>query len=176
MRKNRFRVAVLAFSFAVLSAVPAFAAGWGPLGSQWFYYMDDGTVAKNTWIHTTAEDGTVIASYWVRNDGVMAANEWVYDGTAWYYVDGQGLPMKDQLLDLNSDLYWVDADGKMVVNDWHQDTDGRWYYFQEDGKAFKHGWKNIDGEEYYFLKSGAMAADALVPGGKVDASGRRTDR
>lgn len=175
MKKNILKMTALTLAIATLSSMSAFAAEWGKLGSQYFYYLDDGTVAKNAWIHTTADDGTIIASYWVKNDGVMAANEWVNDGEAWYYVDAQGLPMKDQLLDLNTDLYWVDADGKMVANDWHQDKDGRWYYFEENGKAFKNGWKNIDGEEYYFLKSGAMAADALVPGGRVDASGKKVN-
>lgn len=176
MRKNIGKIAALTLAFAALSSMSVPAAQWGKLGSQYFYYLDDGTVAKNTWIHTTAEDGTILASYWVRNDGVMAASEWVYDGEAYYYVDAQGLPLKDQLLELNKDLYWLDEDGKMAANCWRQNTDGRWYYFEEDGSAFKHGWKNIDGEEYYFLKSGAMASDALVPGGRVDASGKRVDR
>ena len=52
--------------------------------------------------------------------------------------------------------------------------DGKWYFFQENGVALKNGWKVIDGEEYYFLKSGVLAVDALVPGGyRVDASGRK---
>ena len=104
----------------------------------------------------------------------MAANEWVYDGEFWYYVDGSGLTMKDQLFKLNSDLYWLDPDGKMVSNDWRQTEEGKWYFFQENGVALKNGWKVIDGEEYYFLKSGVLGVDALVPGGyRVDASGRK---
>ena len=46
-----------------------------------------------------------------------------------------------------------------------QAEDGRWYYFQEDGSAVRKSWKLINGDYYYFLGSGAMAADALVPGG-----------
>ena len=43
-----------------------------------------------------------------------------------------------------------------------------------NGVAIKNGWKVIDGEEYYFLKSGVLAVDALAPGGyRVDSSGRK---
>ncbi len=174
MKKNIFRVMALTAVFASLSTTAAFAAHWGTVGKDWFYYLDDGTVEKNMWVNTTAEDGTVTASYWVKSNGKMAVNEWLYDGESWYYVDGSGLTMKDQLLKLNSDLYWLDPDGKMVSNDWRQTEDGKWYFFQENGVALKNGWKVIDGEEYYFLKSGVLAVDALVPGGyRVDASGRK---
>ena len=153
MKKNIFRVMALTAVFASLSTTAAFAAHW---------------------VNTTAEDGTVTASYWVKSNGKMAVTEWLYDGESWYYVDGSGLTMKDQLLKLNSDLYWLDPDGKMVSNDWRQTEDGKWYFFQENGVALKNGWKVIDGEEYYFLKSGVLAVDALVPGGyRVDASGRK---
>ena len=61
----------------------------------------------------------------------------------------------------------------MVVSDWHQDEDGKWYYLAEDGKAVKNGWKLIGEDYYYFLKSGVMAVDALVPGGeRVGADGK----
>ena len=128
MKKNIFRVMALTAAFASLSTTAAFAAHWGTVGKDWFYYLDDGTVAKNMWVNTTAEDGTVTASYWVKNNGKMAANEWVYDGEFWYYVDGSGLTMKDQLFKLNSDLYWLDPDGKMVSNDWRQTEEGKWYF------------------------------------------------
>lgn len=140
---------------------------WGQVGSKWFYYLEDGTVARNSWV--TSQGGT----FWVNNDGAMAANQWVYFDDAWYYVDADGHVMVNQLLKLNSDLFWLEEDGKMVAGDWHQDEEGKWYYFQEDGKAFKNGWKMIGEDYYYFLKSGVMAADALVPGGeRVGADGK----
>ncbi len=173
MKKNIVKMIALALAFSTVFSTAAFAAKWDKLGDQWFYYLDDGTVAKNTWVKDVSEDGTVISSYWVKNNGVMAVSEWVHDGEAWYYVDGTGLPMKDQLLTLNSELYWVDEDGKMVSESWKQSPEGKWYYLQADGKAYKKGWKTIEGEEYYFLKSGVLAVDALVDGCRVDASGRK---
>ena len=172
MRKHTLKVTALALVFAALSSTAAFAAQWGKVGSEWFYYLDDGTVAKDTWIHSYDQDGNIAASYWVCTDGTMAANEWVYDGEAWYYTGQDGLTMKNQLLSLNQDLYWLDPDGKMVSSDWRQTEEGKWYYFQENGMAYKNGWQEIDGENYYFLKSGVLAVDALVGGYRVDASGK----
>lgn len=176
MKKNMIRVMALTAMLATLSTTAVYAADahWGQVGKNWFYYLEDGTVARNRWVDTVAEDGTVTASYWVKNNGLMASGEWIYDGTAWYYMDNSGLITKDQILKLNSDLYWLDPDGKMVSNDWRKTEDGKWYYFQENGVAIKNGWKVIDGEEYYFLKSGVLAVDALAPGGyRVDSSGRK---
>ena len=68
----------------------------------------------------------------------------------------------------------VDMDGRMVTNSWYQNEEGKWYYFAENGKAVKNGWKTIDDAEYYFLKSGTMATDVNIPGGgHVGADGKR---
>lgn len=173
--KRRFAViTAAALALSMLSGTAAFAAEWGKVGNKWFYYLDDGSVAKNTWVTTEATETAPAVSYWVNNDGTMAATQWVYDGTAWYYVDGNGLILVNQMLVQNTDSYWLKEDGKMAAAEWIQDPDGKWYYFQESGQALKNGWKMVDGEEYYFLKSGALAVDALVPGGgRVDAQGRR---
>lgn len=163
MKKRILAITATALALSMLPATAAFAdseAHWGQVGTDWFYYLEDGTVAKNTWI--TSIGGT----FWVNNDGTMAANQWVYSDDAWYYVDAEGHVMTSQMLKLNSDLYCLDENGKMVVSDWHQDENGKYYYLGEDGKAFKGGWKQIDGDYYYFLKSGVMAVDALVPGGE----------
>ena len=175
MRKKTLRTLALGLMFATLFSTAAFAKGWEKVGSDWFYFVDDNTVGKNAWVVTLAEDGvTVTSSYWVKEDGTMAKDSWVYDGEAWYRVDGQGAPLKNQFYRDSSDFYWLGADGRMLANGWHQSDDGRWYYFQENGKAFKNGWKTIDGDEYYFLKTGTMAMDVNIPGGgHVGADGRR---
>ena len=52
MKKNMFKVMALSLAMATLSTTAAFAAGWGKVGSEWYYYQEDGTVARNTWINT----------------------------------------------------------------------------------------------------------------------------
>ncbi|MDD3253462.1 MAG: hypothetical protein PHV18_13005 [Lachnospiraceae bacterium] len=176
MKRKFMAITAAALALSMLSSTAAFAAEWGKTGGKWFYYLDDGSVAKNTWIRTEATETAGATAYWVNSDGTMAATQWVNDGNAWYYVDGGGTILTNQMLIQNngSDSYWLLEDGKMAVSSWIQDPEGKWYYFQDNGKALKNGWKTVDGEEFYFLKSGALAVDALVPGGgRVDAQGRR---
>lgn len=160
MKKRFLTVVAAALALSIFSTTAAFAQGWGRTNNKWFYYLDDGSVAKDTWIDT--EGGP----YWVRNDGVMATSQWVADNDgSWYYVDNEGRRLQSQLFKQDNDLYWLDAEGVMASEEWIQTEDGKWYYFQGDGKAMKNGWKLIGEDYYYFLKSGVMARDALVPGG-----------
>ncbi len=194
MRKNMFKVMALSLAMAALSSTAAFAAGWGKVGSQWYYYQEDGTVARNTWISTlTSNDGSgelsyqigskdfvteegkiIAASYWVQGNGVMATDTWVYDAGAWYRMDATGQAIKDKVYTEDKNTYYLGSDGKMETNYWYQTEDGKWYYFAEDGKAVKNSWKTIDDAEYYFLKSGTMATSVNIPGGgHVGADGKR---
>lgn len=194
MRKNMFKVLALSLAMATISSTAAFAAGWGKVGSDWYYYQEDGNVARNTWINTlvssdgsgevtyqvghkdfvTEEGKTIAASYWVQGNGLMATSCWVNDDGTWYRLDAQGRIMKDQIYTEGKTMYRLDADGKMVTNAWYQNEEGKWYYFGADGKAYKNGWKTIDDAEYYFLKTGTMAADVNIPGGgHVGVDGKR---
>ncbi len=169
MKKRWITTMAAALALSTLFSTAAFAEGWSKTGTKWFYWLPDGTVARNTWI--TEESGL---SYWLNDNGEMATAQWVFNDPGWYYVNGSGEMLKSQLLDLNGRHYWLGDDGRMLTEEWKQTEDGKWYYFLADGSAVKNKWYTIDGEEYYFLKSGVMAADALVPGGgRVDASGRR---
>ncbi|MCI6887975.1 MAG: hypothetical protein MR868_12155 [Lachnospiraceae bacterium] len=171
MKRRFLAVTAVAAALSILSSTAAFAQGWSKVGSDWYYYEEDGSVAKNCWI--TSESGT----YWVNVDGRMASNQWVCADDSWYYVDGSGLCLTNQLLTLNNDIYWLGEDGKMAASEWVTTEEGKTYYFQENGLAIKNGWKMIDGYYYYFLKSGVMAVDALVPGGyRVGADGRWIER
>ena len=143
MKKNMFKVMALSLAMATLSTTAAFAAGWGKVGSEWYYYQEDGTVARNTWINTlvsndesgeltyqvgnkdfaTEEGKTIAASYWVQGNGTMAASCWVADGDVWYRVDAKGLILKDQVYNENKDMYYLGKDGRMATNSWYQNEE-----------------------------------------------------
>lgn len=40
MKKNMFKVMALSLAMATLSTTAAFAAGWGKVGSEWYYYQE----------------------------------------------------------------------------------------------------------------------------------------
>ena len=169
MRQKYLTQVMLVLALSVLSSMAVYAAEWGKMTNKWYYYLDDGSVAKNQWIYT--EGGP----YWVNDDGTMAASQWVNDGGVWYYVDPNGRRLTNQFLTLSKDLYWLDENGVMAKDEWVQ-VEGKWYYFEESGHAVKRNWKLIGEDYYYFLPSGVMATDALAPGGyRVGADGRRID-
>ena len=138
--------------------------GWVKNGSVWNYYYQ-GNIVKNAWI----------GSYWLDADGKMATNAWVdngryyvgsngvwvkdakksevkkqgwkKEGTAWYYLDEKGMPVKNKWIG----NYWLGADGKMATNAW---VDNKYYYVDENGAwvkgAKKSGWKK-EGKTWYYL-------------------------
>lgn len=173
MKKRCMRLMAAALLFCSLFSFAAQASGWAMTGNKWFYWQEDGSCAKNQWI----VEGDGITRYWVNEDGTMAANQWICDNGLWYYADANGNILKNQMLDLDNGTkhYWLDADGVMASNEWIQTEDGSWYYMQGDGSAIGKGWHNIEGDDYYFLKSCKLVTNATVPGGGyVGADGRKT--
>lgn len=188
MRKNIAKLVAAALVFSTLFTSAAFAQGWEKQNNgKWYYWQEDGTVAKNQWIYDIVETAvtdeagniqpvTITNRYWVGNDGIMVTDQWLPEGDKWHYVDKKGLEVKNQLLKPanTSQLYYIDAEGNMVANGWCE-WDGEKYYFQADGTAVRGKWYNVNGDDYYFLKSGKMAYDCTVPGGgHVGADGKRT--
>ena len=57
--------------------------GWVKSGSDWYYYDDNGTLARNKWA----------GNYWLGTDGKMATNSWVDNGR--YYVGSNGAWVKN---------------------------------------------------------------------------------
>ena len=70
-------------------------------GGNWYYYEQDGSLARNKWIGGT---------YWVDSEGKMAKSTWVDNGR--YYVDSSGklvknyLPVNKNTASLNMPQYY----------------------------------------------------------------------
>ena len=64
--------------------------GWKKENNVWYYYNEDGTLARNKWA----------GNYWLGSDGKMATNAWVDNGR--YYVDANGVWVKDASKDKNT--------------------------------------------------------------------------
>ena len=64
--------------------------GWKNENNVWYYYNEDGTLARNKWA----------GNYWLGSDGKMATNAWVDNGR--YYVDANGAWVKDASKDKNT--------------------------------------------------------------------------
>nr|WP_027130285.1 glucosaminidase domain-containing protein [Gemella cuniculi] len=115
--------------------------GWQKEGSTWYYYNQNGTPVKNTWV----------GNYYLGKNGAMQTNSWVYDNNyrAWYYLNQDGSYARNKW----AGNYWLGADGKMATNSW---VDNNRYYVGSDG-----AWVRDTGSGNYNPYSGFYRVTAL---------------
>ena len=123
--------------------------GWKKEDNSWYYYEQDGTLARNKWIGDT---------YWVGKDGKMVTENWVDNDR--FYVDKTG--KKDPSIKK-----------KVIINDelgWQKRNGGEWYYYEKDGSLARNKWVG----NYWLGADGKMAKSSWVDNGRyyVDSSGK----
>ena len=175
---------------AVSSSDVLAAQGWVKTGNAWYFYNQNGTLARNTWS----------GNYWLGADGKMVTNAWVDGGR--YYVGSNGLwvkgaqkpaaakpEVKKQGWVQNGSAwnyyyqgnivrnawigsYWLGADGRMATNSW---VDGGRYYVGANGvwdktvkkqeapkpEVKKNGWVK-EGNTWYYYENGALARNKWI--------------
>ena len=175
---------------AVSSSDALAAQGWVKTGNSWYFYNQNGTLARNAWA----------GNYWLGADGRMATNVWVDGGR--YYVGSNGLwikgaqkpaaakpEVKKQGWVQNGSAwnyyyqgnivrnawigsYWLGADGRMATNSW---VDGGRYYVGSNGvwdktvkkqetpkpEVKKNGWVK-EGNTWYYFENGTLARNKWI--------------
>lgn len=148
MMKKQTKIVALVSASALLAvgaAMTSFAAtGWQEENGSWVYYD------KN-------QD--------------LVTDSWAKSGDNWYYLGSDGTMVTDSIIEDNDNFYYVDVNGAMVANSWVQidnaeaeekDAPVLWYYFQNNGKAYKApssgktSFKTINGKAYAFDADGKM--------------------
>lgn len=165
------------------------AQGWVKTGNAWYFYNQNGTLARNVWS----------GNYWLGADGRMATNAWVDGGR--YYVGSNGLwvkgaqkpavtkpEVKKQGWVQNGSAwnyyyqgnivrnawigsYWLGTDGRMATNSW---VDNGRYYVGANGlwdksakkqevkpEVKKNGWLK-EGSTWYYYENGALARNKWI--------------
>ena len=165
------------------------AQGWVKTGNDWYFYNQNGTLARNAWS----------GNYWLGADGRMATNAWVDGGR--YYVGSNGLwvkgaqktavtkpEVKKQGWVQNGSAwnyyyqgnivrnawigsYWLGTDGRMATNSW---VDNGRYYVGANGlwdksakkqevkpEVKKNGWLK-EGSTWYYYENGALARNKWI--------------
>ena len=184
---------------AVASSDVLAAQGWVKTGNAWYFYNQNGTLARNTWS----------GSYWLGADGRMVTNAWVDGGR--YYVGSNGLwvkgaqkpavakpEVKKQGWVQNGSAwnyyyqgnivrnawigsYWLGADGRMATNSW---VDGGRYYVGANGvwdktvkkqeapkpEVKKNGVK--EGNTWYYYENGTLARNKWAGNYWLGADGK----
>ena len=94
--------------------------------------------------------------YYIKNDGSMAKNEWVYDKTyqSWFYLKSDGRNARNEW----QGNYYLKSGGYMAKNEWvYDNTYQSWFYLKSDGSYANQEWQKVDGKWYYLKKWGYMA-------------------
>ncbi|CKH71514.1 choline binding protein Cbp14 [Streptococcus pneumoniae] len=134
---------------------------WKQEGSYWYYFDHAGKALVNSWK----------GNYYLKSNGVMARNEWVYDTNykAWYYLKSDGSYAQNSW----QGSYYLKSDGKMAQSEWLYDSSYKaWYYLKSDGSYLRGQWFK-DGSAWYYLKAdGKMAQNETIGGYRLDYSGK----
>ena len=175
---------------AVSSSDVLAAQGWVKTGNSWYFYNQNGTLARNAWA----------GNYWLGADGKMVTNTWVDGGR--YYVGSNGLwvkgaqkpaaakpEVKKQGWVQNGSAwnyyyqgnivrnawigsYWLGADGRMATSSW---VDNGRYYVGANGvwdktvkkqeapkpEVKKNGWVK-EGSTWYYYENGTLARNKWI--------------
>ena len=160
MKKVLSKTIILSVIMVLSYSVISFAAGWvNDGGDNWSYIEADGTLLTDS----------------IKNSGEDR-----------FYLDENGMMVRDYLLeDYNDAVYYFDDSGKMVRNTWvavepsqvYNQMDNPptiyLYYFGNNGRAYKAQAgvvrKTIDGKKYLFNEGGQMLS------GWIDEQGNRYD-
>ena len=171
MTKNRLKLGlgvltVLATPIAVntVASSDALAAqGWVKTGTSWYFYNQNGTLARNAWS----------GNYWLGADGKMVTNAWVDNGR--YYVGADGAWVKGAQKPaaakpatpkpaVAQKQGWVQSGGAWYFYHQGQIVRNAWvgsYWLGADGKMATSAW--VDNGRYYVGVNGAWVKDAKKP-------------
>ena len=157
LRKNKVKLGlgvltVLATPIAVNTVASSdvlAAQGWVKTGTSWYFYNQNGTLAKNAWA----------GNYWLGADGKMVTNAWVDNGR--YYVGKDGAWVKGAQKPAAAKPAVTQKQG------WAQ-TNGAWYFYHQ-GQIVRNAWIG----SYWLGADGKMATSSWVDNGRyyVGANG-----
>ena len=135
------------------------SAGWyRTADGSWYYFTSIADKPKTGWLCVGG------AWYWLdpTKNGLMAADSWIDDGNAEYFVTASGA-MKTGWHKDGDTWYYLNASGRKHTG-WAY-LGNRWYYLNPDDGAMKTGRYKVGGTWYVSDASGAMYANAWAPVG-----------
>ena len=157
------------------------ALGWVKTGNAWYFYNQNGTLARNAWAgnYWLGADGKMVANAWVDNGryyvdangawvkgaqkpAVAQKQGWIQNGSAWNYYY-QGNIVRNAWIG----SYWLGTDGRMATNSWvdngryYVGANGVWDKTVKKPEVKKNGWIK-EGNTWYYYENGALARNKWV--------------
>lgn len=137
-----------------------FRGDWKKIGGVWYAFHNDGTMYSHEWS----------GSYFLKDSGAMADNEWVFDRNynSWFYIKPGGTYASRQW----KGDYYLKAGGYMAQSEFIYDPNYKaTYYLKEDGTYVKNQWLQIKGKWYHFRKYGELDTNKWIGSYYVKADG-----
>ena len=157
------------------------AQGWVKTGNAWYFYNQNGTLARNAWAgnYWLGADGRMVTNAWVDNGryyvdangawvkgaqkpAVAQKQGWVQNGSAWNYYY-QGNIVRNAWIG----SYWLGTDGRMVTNSWvdngryYVGANGVWDKTVKKPEVKKNSWIK-EGSTWYYYENGALARNKWI--------------
>ena len=157
------------------------AQGWVKTGNAWYFYNQNGTLARNAWAgnYWLGADGRMVTNAWVDNGryyvdangawvkgaqkpAVAQKQGWIQNGSAWNYYY-QGNIVRNAWIG----SYWLGTDGRMATNSWidngryYVGANGVWDKTVKKPEVKKNGWIK-EGNTWYYYENGALARNKWV--------------
>ena len=146
--------------YYALSGGKVFRGDWKKIGGVWYAFHNDGTMYSHEWS----------GSYFLKDSGAMADNEWVFDRNynSWFYIKPGGTYASRQW----KGDYYLKAGGYMAQSEFIYDPNYKaTYYLKEDGTYVKNQWLQIKGKWYHFRKYGELDTNKWIGSYYVKADG-----
>ena len=137
-----------------------FRGDWKKIGGVWYAFHNDGTMYSHEWS----------GSYFLKDSGAMADNEWVFDRNynSWFYIKPGGVYASREW----KGDYYLKAGGYMAQSEFIYDPNYKaTYYLKEDGTYVKNQWLQIKGKWYHFRKYGELDTNKWIGSYYVKADG-----
>ena len=141
---------------------------WVKIKDTWFYANASGKFVQNKWEkisgswYSFAQDGAMLAdkwsgSYYLKNNGAMADNEWIFDKNynSWFFLKRGGMYASKEWIG----AYYLKAGGYMAKKEWIYDDTYKARYYLDDNGHYVSGTYKIDGKDHLFQKNGQWISE-----------------
>ena len=156
---------------------------WVKIKDIWFYANASGKFVQNKWEkiggswYSFSQDGAMLAdkwsgSYYLKNNGAMADNEWIFDKiyNSWFFLKRGGMYASKEWIG----AYYLKAGGYMAKKEWIYDDTYKARYYLDDNGHYVSGTYKIDGRDHLFHKNGQWISEVSKEVGFVKGQYSRT--
>ena len=159
MARNRF-VTINANRYFADEHGKAVNSNWKKIDGKWYSFKDNGVLRQNEFYDF----------YYLKADGAMADNEWVFDKyyNSYFYIKPGGAYASREW----KDSYYLKAGGYMAKSEFvYDDHYKATYYFEESGRYVGGKWIEVNGKKYHFQMDGVLETNKWIGNYYVKSDG-----